>query len=32
MINVEKIAVFDLDGTLWNVNSHLEIIHPYMQK
>lgn len=29
MINVEKIAVFDLDGTLWNVNSHLEILNQY---
>lgn len=29
MIQIEKVAVFDLDGTLWKVNSHLEILNQY---
>lgn len=28
----EKICVFDLDGTLWKENSHIDIIHKYMKK
>lgn len=28
----EKICVFDLDGTLWKENSHVDIIHKYMNK
>lgn len=27
--NVDKLAVFDLDGTLWNDNSHYEILKCY---
>lgn len=29
MNTVDKIAVFDLDGTLWKVNSHYEILNKY---
>lgn len=29
MMPIEKIAVFDLDGTLWKVNSHIEICNSY---
>lgn len=27
----EKLAVFDLDGTLWKVNSHVDIINKYFK-
>jgi len=27
MIKINKIAVFDLDGTLWKVNSHYELLN-----
>lgn len=26
---MEKICIFDLDGTLWKVNSHLDIVNKY---
>lgn len=28
-INIPKIVIFDLDGTLWRINSHLAIINEY---
>lgn len=29
MMDYDKIAVFDLDGTLWKENSHIEILNAY---
>lgn len=29
LINIQKLAVFDLDGTLWSVNSHYELLNLY---
>ncbi|MCI9500397.1 MAG: haloacid dehalogenase-like hydrolase [Hungatella sp.] len=29
---INKMAVFDLDGTLWDVNSHIDIINKYYNK
>lgn len=29
MEKVEKLAVFDLDGTIWKINSHFDIIRKY---
>lgn len=29
MTHKEKIAIFDLDGTLWKENSHIEILNSY---
>mgnify|MGYP002863489836 CR=1 FL=1 len=31
MILVEKLAAFDLDGTLWDANSHYEILKAYFK-
>lgn len=31
MNSVENLAVFDLDGTLWNGNSHYEILNSYFK-
>ena len=30
-IDIPKIAAFDLDGTLWRINSHLSILNEYYQ-
>ena len=32
MKEVNKIAVFDLDGTLWDKNSHIEILNHYYRR
>lgn len=29
MLKIENIAIFDLDGTLWDVNSHYELLNLY---
>lgn len=31
MTNIKNLAVFDLDGTLWNKNSHYEILESYFK-
>lgn len=31
MNSVENLAVFDLDGTLWKINSHFEILNAYFK-
>ena len=31
MTNIQNLAVFDLDGTLWNKNSHYEILESYFK-